>query len=83
MKENEKCDYDHTLIDDSSAQGDDKENYGVREDNSNKCKDVIIETGLMQSHVANELHEDVELQSELQQAMDVLINERENVEMPF
>ena len=24
MKEDEECDYDHTLIDDSSAQGDDK-----------------------------------------------------------
>ena len=37
----------------------------MREDNSNKCKDVIIEMELMQSHVANDLHRDVELQSEL------------------
>jgi hypothetical protein len=34
MKEDEECDYDHTLIDDSSAQGDDKENCTVGEDNS-------------------------------------------------
>ena len=26
MKEDEECDYDHTLIDDSSTQGGDKEN---------------------------------------------------------
>ena len=35
--------YDHTLIDDSSAQGGDKENYIV-EDNSNMSKDVTIDT---------------------------------------
>jgi hypothetical protein len=51
MKEDEKCDYDHKLIDDSSAQGGDKDNYSVGEDNSNMCKDVVIETKLMQSHV--------------------------------
>ena len=33
--------------------------------------------------VDSDLHEDVELQSELQQALDVLIDECENVEMPF
>ena len=44
MKEDERCDYDHILIDDSSAQGGDKENYSVGEDNSNMCKDVVIET---------------------------------------
>ena len=37
----------------------------------------------MQSHVENDLHEDVELESELQHALDVLIDEPENVEMPF
>jgi hypothetical protein len=31
MKEDEKCDYDHKLIDDSSAQGGDKDNYSVGE----------------------------------------------------
>ena len=35
--------YDHTLIDNSSAQGGDKENYIV-EDNSNMSKDVTIDT---------------------------------------
>ena len=82
MEDDEKCDDDHTLLYDSSAQGDDKENYGVREDNSNKCKDVIIEMELTQSHIANGLHEDVKLQSELRHALDVLIVEHENVEMP-
>ena len=47
MEEDEECDYDHTLIDDSSAQGGDKENCSVGEDNSNMCKDVVIETELM------------------------------------
>ena len=42
MKEDEGCCYDHTLIDGSSAQGGDEENYIVGEDNSNMCKDVII-----------------------------------------
>jgi hypothetical protein len=46
MKEDEECDYDHTLIDDSSAQfeSNDKENCSVGEDSSNMCKDVVIET---------------------------------------
>ena len=48
MKEDEECDYDHTLIDNSSAQGGDKGNRGVGEDNSNMCKDVVIEMELMQ-----------------------------------
>ena len=43
--EDEECDYDHTLIDDSSAQG--KEKWIIGEDNSNMCKDVVIETKLM------------------------------------
>jgi hypothetical protein len=65
MKEDEECGYDHTSIDDSSAQGGDKENCSVGEDNSNMCKDVVIAMKSMQSHVENDLHEDVELQSEL------------------
>ena len=43
MEEDEECEYDHTLIDDSSVQGGDKEICSVEEDNSNMCKDVIIE----------------------------------------
>ena len=35
----------------------------------------------MQSQVENNLYEDVELQSELLQALDVLIDEHKNVEM--
>ena len=47
--EEDKCDYDHTLIDDSKAQGGDKDNCSVGKDNSNMCKDVdIIEMELMQ-----------------------------------
>ena len=42
MKEDEGCDYDHTLIDDSSAQGGDKETCNVGEDNSNMSKDVVM-----------------------------------------
>ena len=49
VKEDEELDYDHTLVDDCSAQGDNKENCSVGEDNSNMCKDVVIETVLMQS----------------------------------
>ena len=44
MEEDMECDYDHTLINDSSAQDGDKENHSVGEDNSNMCKDVVIET---------------------------------------
>ena len=47
MKEDEEYDYDHILIDDSSAQSGDKENYCVGEDNSNMCKDVVIEMVLV------------------------------------
>jgi hypothetical protein len=65
MEEDEECDFDNTLIDDSSAQGGDKENCGVGEDSSNMYKNVVIETGLMESQVENDLHEDLELQSEL------------------
>ena len=65
MEEDEECDQDHSLTDDRSAQGGDKENRSVGEDNSNMCKDIVIEAELMQSQVDNDLHEDVELQSEL------------------
>jgi hypothetical protein len=41
------------------------------------CNDVVIETKLMQWQVENDLHEDVELQSELRNALDVLIDEHE------
>ena len=44
VKEDEECDYGNSLIDDFSAQGGDKENCSVGEDNSNMCKDVVIET---------------------------------------
>ena len=47
----QECDYDHTLIDDTSAQGDDKEIGSIREDNSNMCKDVVIEMEVIQSQV--------------------------------
>ena len=42
-EEDEEYDNDHKLIDNSSAQGNDKENYSVGENNSNMCKDVVIE----------------------------------------
>ena len=45
------------------------------------CKDIVIKTELMYSHVENDLHEDVELHRELWHALDVLINDCENVEM--
>jgi hypothetical protein len=35
MEEDEECDYDHTMIDDSSARSGDKENSSAGEDNSN------------------------------------------------
>ena len=76
------CNHDHTLIGDSSAQGDDKGNYSVGEDNSNICKNVVIKMKSMQSQVENDLHENVELQSELRHALDVPIDEHENVKMP-
>jgi hypothetical protein len=66
MEKDEECDYDLTWIDDFSAQGGDKENYSVGEDNSNMCKDAI-EKELLQLHVKNDLHEDLKLQSELRQ----------------
>ena len=53
MEEDEECEYDHKLIDDSNAQDGGTENYSVGEDNSSMCKDVVIETKLMQSHVEN------------------------------
>ena len=77
-----ECGYDHTLNDDSSAQGGDKENCNVGEDKSNMCNDVVIEMKSMHSQVENDLHEDAELQSELRHALDVLTDEHEIVEMP-
>ena len=82
LEEDEECDYDHTWIDVTSAHGGDKENQSVGEDNSNMCKDVVIEMDLVQPQVESNLHGDVELQSELQHALDVLIHEHKNVEMP-
>ena len=76
------CDYEQTFIDDSSVQGSDKENYSVGGGNSNMCKDVVIEMELIQLHVENDLH--VKLESGLQYALDVLIDEQyENVEFFF
>ena len=46
------------------------------------CKDVVTTTELMQSHIGSDLHEDVELQSKLQHALDESMDEREVVEMP-
>ena len=40
VEEDEEGDYDHTWIDDPSAQGGHKENYIVGEDNSNMCKEL-------------------------------------------
>jgi hypothetical protein len=51
VREDEERDYHHTLIDDFSAQGGDKKSCSVGEDNSNMCKDVVIEPELMQSQV--------------------------------
>ena len=47
------------------------------------CKDVVIDAKLMRLYVKNYIHEDMELQSELQHALDVLTYKHENVEMPF
>jgi hypothetical protein len=47
MEEDEECDYDHTRIDDSMSQGGDKKNCSVGEDNSNMCKDDVIEMELI------------------------------------
>ena len=38
----------------------------VGEYNSNMCKYIVIETKLTQSQVENDLHQNVELQNELQ-----------------
>lgn len=46
------------------------------------CKDVVIATALMQSHIENGLHEDVQLQSKLQHALEISMDEHENVEVP-
>jgi hypothetical protein len=49
MEEDEECDYDHTLTYDSSAKGGDMKNCSVGEDNSNICKDIVIEMKFMHS----------------------------------
>ena len=41
MEEDEECGYDHTLIDDSSAQGGDKESCSVGKANSNMCIEML------------------------------------------
>ena len=82
MNEDDGWKYDDTLIDDSSAQGGDKENCSVGEGNSNMCKDVVIEIELMQSQAKNDSHEDVELESEFLHVLEVPIDEHENVELP-
>ena len=46
MEEDEECDYDHTLIGGSNAQGGDKESCSVGDGNSNMWKDVVIEIGI-------------------------------------
>ena len=78
-----ECAYDPTLIDESSAQDGHKQIQIVGEDNPNICKDVVMETDLMKLHIENDLHEDVELQSKLQHALNVPMDEREKVEMLF
>ena len=49
MDEVEGWDYDYMMSDDSSAQGGDKKNYSVEEDNSNTYTNVVIEIDLMES----------------------------------
>ena len=44
LEKDEECGYDHMLINDYNAQGGDKENYSIGEDDSNMCKDIFIET---------------------------------------
>jgi hypothetical protein len=73
-------DYNHTLIDDSSAQGGDKENYSVWEDNSNMCKNVVREMELMKKMAYMKIWE---LQSKLWHALDVLMDEHEMLKPPL
>ena len=47
IEEDKKCDYDHTLVEDSSAQGGVKAICCVGEGNSNMRKDVVTYTELM------------------------------------
>ena len=82
MEADEECDYDHTWIDDSSAQGGNKDNCSVGEYDSKMCKDVAIVMELMQLQVENDLHEDMEFQSNLWHALGVSVDKRDNVEMP-
>jgi hypothetical protein len=45
----EGCDYDYTMIDNSSAQGGNKKKYSVGVDNSNIYTNIVIEIDLMES----------------------------------
>ena len=81
MEDGEECDYDHILIHGSSVEGGDKENCSTGETIQTCARMFAIETELMQSLVENDLHEGVELQNELWHALDILIDEHENVEM--
>ena len=65
MEDGEECDYDHILIDDSSAEGGDKKNCSIGERIQTYARMFAIETESMQSLVENDLHEGVELQNEL------------------
>ena len=47
------------------------------------CKDVVIDAKLMRLYVKNYIHEDMELQSELQHAVDVLTYKHEMLKCPF
>ena len=47
MEDDEECDYDHTLIDDSSTEGGDKENWSAGETIQTCARMFVIETELM------------------------------------
>ena len=40
-EKDEECDHDHMVINDFNAQGGDKGNYSIAENNSNTCKGVV------------------------------------------
>ena len=81
MEEDEECDYDPTLIDDSSAQGGDKENRSVGGD-KNMCKDVIIEVDLMQSQVENDYMKMWSCKVSFDMPWMVLLMNMKNVDTP-
>ena len=80
--EEDECNYDHTFIDDLSTQGGEKENCCVQENDSNTCKDAFVEAEGMQSWVEDDLHEVVQLESELRHTLDVLVDEHEGAQIP-